>query len=257
MAKEEDPLIPWGYGGKKIRLSQVVNDPMFQSLASGFKENILKLITENPEIGIGGADREDAQVAALWKQRYEPTNEKIDINNPNTYNKFKKGQLKEFNGQIYKLKKGMAPSATPNASWHTGGFAVDLIGNTELAGKLASKYGLNQVTSTGENWHFQPAGMPDGRRVIDFLKKRYAKDITKEPLSEKALKYINENFASNAPSHPAQILSMLDALIGTPTPSGDETPNMTEVKKIKGLMPKKKELSNKMKIMALMPQMRR
>lgn len=256
MSEEKDPWIPWGYGGK-IRLSQVVNDPMFQTLAPGFKENVLKLITENPEIGIGGADREDAQVLSLWKQRYAPTNEKIDINNPRTYEEFRKGKLKEYQGKIYRLKKGNAPVATPNSSWHTGGFAVDLVGNTKLAGKLAPKYGLNQITGTGENWHFQPLGIPSGRRVIDFIKNRYGQDILLNPLSKEALDYINNNFASNAPSHPAKILSMLDALIGSPLPSGDKTPNSAQAQKIKNLMPKPPQLPNKLKIMAMMPQMRR
>jgi hypothetical protein len=210
-SKETDPLVPWGYGKKKIRLSEIPNDPLFKSLEPNFAANVLRMITENPSIGIGGADREEAEVLRLWKERYAPTNEKLDINDPKIYKAFSEGKYKEYQGKIYKLKKDKSPSATPNASWHSGGFAVDLIGNTGLAGKVAKNYGINQVTSTGENWHFQPAGMPDGRRVIDFLKSRYNLDINEKPLQEDALKYINENFSSNAPSHPASVLAKLDS----------------------------------------------
>lgn len=210
-SKETDPLIPWGYGKKKIRLSEIPNDPLFKSLEPKFAANVLRMITENPSIGIGGADREEAEVRRIWKERYAPTNEKLDINDPKVYKAFSEGKYKEYKGKIYKLKPRMAAAATPNASWHSGGYAVDLIGNTDLAGKIAKNYSLNQVTSTGENWHFQPAGMPDGRRVIDFLKSRYNLDINEKPLEPKALDYINKNFSSNAPSHPAEVLMMLDS----------------------------------------------
>lgn len=213
---ESDPLIPVGYGGKKIRLSQLVNDPIFLGINESWRDNILRLISENPSIGIGGTDREDKQVAELFAKRYAPTNEKIDITNPKMYEQFKKGNLKEYNGKIYRLKKGMSAAATPNASWHTGGMAVDFIGDTALAAKLAEKYGIRQVTSTGENWHFQPAGLPDGRRVIEFIKKRYGKDILKDKLSPDALDYINTNFASNAPSHPKEILEKIDSFFASP-----------------------------------------
>lgn len=220
---ESDPLIPVGYGGKKIRLSQLVNDPLFLGINESWRDNILRLISENPSIGIGGTDREDKQVAELFSKRYAPTNEKIDITDPKVYEQFKKGNLKEYNGKIYRLKKGMSAAATPNASWHTGGMAVDFIGDTALAAKLAEKYGIRQVTSTGENWHFQPAGLPDGRRVIDFIKKRYGKDIIKERLSPEALEYINSNFASNAPSHPKEILDKIDSFFKVSAPAKPKT----------------------------------
>ncbi len=234
-----ETYVPWGYGGK-IPLSAVANDPMIQSLAPGFRENIIRLITENPTIGVGGADRDTEEVLRLWKQRYAPTDENIDITNPKTYNEFKKGRLKEYEGKIYRLKKGMAPSATPNASWHTGGFAVDFVGDSGLAAKLADQYGITQVDSTGENWHFQPKGTPDGRRVIDFIKKRYNRDILEKPLDERTLKYINDNFASNAPSHPASVLSMIDSLLRDPV--RDTVGSMKSLKSMDSGNP---QLSNK------------
>lgn len=208
----EEPMIPWGYNGKKIPLSQIVNDPMFQSLDPAFAANVLKMITENPTIGVGGADRTDAEVLKNWKQRYRPTNEKLNINDPKIYKAFGEGKYKEYKGKIYKLVKGSAV-ATPNASWHTGGYAVDFVGDTKLAAKMAKKYNIRQVTSTKENWHFQPAGSPDGRRVLTFLKDNYGYDAIKNPLSPEALDYINNNFSSNAPAHPKQVLATIEKLL--------------------------------------------
>lgn len=218
-SKETDPLVPWGYGNKKIRLSQIPNDPLFKSLEPKFAANVLRMITENPSIGIGGADRAEAEVLKLWKERYAPTNEKLNILDPEVYKAFGRGDYKEYQGKIYKLVNGSA-AATPNASWHTGGYAVDLVGDSELAGKIAKKYGINQVTTTGENWHFQPAGMPDGRRVLDFLKTNYGVDVNQTPLSQEALDYINNNFSSNAPVHPQEVLNMIGKLVGKSNNSG-------------------------------------
>jgi hypothetical protein len=83
-----------------------------------------------------------------------------------------------------------------------------------LAGKIADKYGLRQVTSNNETWHFQPKGMPDGRRVIDFLRSQYDYEIPEEGLPEAALAYINDNFASNSPEHPEEVLNTIRQLLG-------------------------------------------
>lgn len=244
MSKDKDPLVPWGYGGK-IRLSQIPKDPMFLSLAEGFRDNILRMITENPSIGIGGADRELEQVASTFKDRYEEIQGPFNWLNPQIYKAAGKGRYKEYEGKNYRLKAGKAPSATPNASWHTGGYAVDFVGDTALAGKLADKYNLRQVLSTGEKWHFQPKGLPDGRRVIDFIKNRYGIDILKTPLNPKALDYINREFSSNSPQHPAGVLSMIDALIGVKplgsgaTPPASSKPNLPKKpkKSVKPVVP--------------------
>jgi len=210
-SKENDPLVPWGYGGK-VRLSEIPNTTLFKSIDPAFAANILQMITENPTIGVGGADRTDQEVLNNWKDRYRVTNKKLNINDPKIYKAFGEGKYKEYQGKIYELVKGSAV-ATPNASWHTGGFAVDLVGDTELAGKLADKYNIRQVTSTKEKWHFQPKGTPDGRRVIDFLKNNYGYDPIKTPLPPEALDYINNNFSSNAPSHPKHVLDNIERLL--------------------------------------------
>lgn len=214
---DDDVMVPWGYGERKIRLKDIENDPIFKDIAPMWQKRILKMIQENPTIGVGASARPEPEVVKLFNERYKPFTGKLNYNDPKVYQDFKEGKYKEYNGQIYKLKAGKAAAATPNASWHTGGFAVDLVGDTKLAGEIADRYGIRQVTSNNETWHFQPKGMPDGRRVIDFLKSEYGYDIPDEGLPVEALAYINDNFASNSPQHPKKVLDEIRKLIGKDT----------------------------------------
>jgi hypothetical protein len=229
---EKDPLVPWGYAPPtknkpdeygRIRLSQIPNDPLFKALDPAFAANILRMITDNPSIGIAESGRTEKGVTDLFFKRYKPTNEKLDINDPKVYKAFSEGKYKEYEGKIYKLKKGMSAAAVPGASYHSRGFAFDMAGNHDLAGKVAKNYNINQVLSTNEDWHFQPMGSPDGFRVIKFLRDNYGYDIVNNPLPQDALDYINKNFSSNAPSHPKHVLDNIERLLRvkpkkTPTP---------------------------------------
>jgi len=221
-SKEDDPLIPWGYAPPtknkpdkygRIRLSQIPNSPLFKSLDPAFAANVLRMITENPSIGIAESGRTEQGVTDTFFKRYAPTNQKLDINDPKVYKAFSEGKYKEYEGKIYKLKKNANAAAIPGASYHSKGFAFDMAGNKELAGKIVKDYNINQVLSTNEDWHFQPVGSPDGFRVIKFLRDNYGYDLVKTPLPPDALKYINDNFASNAPSHPKQVLATIEKLL--------------------------------------------
>jgi len=211
----DDPFIPYGDGKKRMRLSELLQTELMQSLDASFRDKWEKFLRENPTVGIGNTDRDDATVTQEFFERYKPLKSEPDFYDPKVYKDSTRGRIKEYDGKIYKLVKDSA-AATPNASWHSGGYAVDVVGNKRLAGKKAADYGIRQVTSTDENWHFQPAGVPDGRRVLDFVKNRYGRDILAEPLDDKTLTYFNQQFASNAPYHPPAILSNLDALLGPP-----------------------------------------
>lgn len=181
-----------------------------------FSAALNRMIKENPSITVAETLRSETNVNKLFNTRYEKTNQNINVSNSETYEKFKQGKLKEYKGDIYKLKPGNAPAAVPGASYHSSGMAADLSGNVNLASKISKKYGLENIMSIGEPWHFQLTGLPQGQRVVDFVKQRYNKDIAANPLKPEALKYINENFASNAPEHPESVLSKLDALLGKP-----------------------------------------
>lgn len=215
-ADPNDPLIRYGNGKKAMRLSELLQTELMQSLDASYRDKWEKFLRENPSIGIGETEREDEKVTRDFYERYKPLKSEPNFYDPKVYRDSTRGKIKEFGGKIYKLV-GPSSSATPNASWHTGGYAVDVVGNRVLAGKRAPEYGIRQVTSTDENWHFQPAGVPDGRRVLDFVKNRYGRDILAQPLDDKALTYFNQSFASNAPYHPPSILANLDALLGAPT----------------------------------------
>jgi len=191
--------------------------PDKENLNPVFQERLKRLVTENPSIKVAETIRTETNVDKLFGQRYTKTNVKQNVYDLKTYDKFKAGKLKEYKGDIYKLNPGNAPAAVPGASFHSSGLAADLTGNVNLASKISSKYGLENIMSIGEPWHFQPSGLPQGKRVIEFVKNRYGKDIVANPLTAAALKFVNEKFASNAPAHPGAILSQLDKYVGKPT----------------------------------------
>jgi hypothetical protein len=193
-----------------------LNIPNFDKLNPVFADRLNRMIKENPSIVVSETVRSEENVNKLFNTRYEKTNSNVNVFNSETYSSFKKGKLKEYKGDIYKLKAGNAPAAVPGASYHTAGLAADLSGNVNLASKVSKKYGLENIMSIGEPWHFQPTGLPQGQRVVDFVKKRYGKDVVANPLKLETLKYINEEFASNAPEHPDTVLSKLDAILGKP-----------------------------------------
>lgn len=208
--------VPWSWTeGVTIPLSSVPNNPLTKQIADGFRQDFLRMIMDNPIFGLGGVDRSSKDVEKLFFSRYEPVKWRLNPLEPNIYQKFKDGKYKEYNGQIYHLKRG-APAATPGASWHTGGYAIDIVGSPEAKahiGRVAPRYGIRKVTMPGEDWHFQPDAMPDGRRVIDFILKRYGYDITKNKLSKGTLAWINKFFASSSPIHPPEVLAWFDALM--------------------------------------------
>jgi len=201
----------------KQRTQNNTQIPNEENLNPVFQERLNRLVTENPSIKVAETIRTESAVDKLFEQRYSKTDSKQNVYDPKIYDKFKAGQLKEYKGDVYKLKPGNAPAAVPGASFHSSGLAADLTGNVNLASKISSQYGLENIMSIGEPWHFQPSGLPQGKRVIDFVKNRYGKDIVANPLTSEALKFVNEKFASNAPAHSGAILSQLDKYIGKPT----------------------------------------
>jgi hypothetical protein len=194
--------------------------PNFDKLNPVFADRLNRMVKENPSIVVSETIRSEENVKKLFNTRYEKTDPNVNVFNSKTYDTFKQGKLKEYKGDIYKLKPGNAPAAVPGASYHTAGLAADLSGNVNLASKVSKKYGLENIMSIGEPWHFQPTGLPQGQRVVDFVKKRYNKDIVANPLKPEALKYINEEFASNAPEHPDSVLFKLNTILGKPVNPG-------------------------------------
>ena len=217
LESDKTTMVPYSNDGKKISIASLIKSPEFKSLDPSFGLRLLNLIRDNPIIGIqkGGGSREEKTVTKEFYKRYKKYEGKVDESDPSTYEKIRTGKIKfvEKDDSYYALKPGNAPSASPGNSWHSGGLAVDLVGNVKKIGALAEKYGIRQVTSTGETWHFQPAGVPDGKRAIEYLKKNYGVDPVKDPLPDAVLKFVNDKFASGAKIQPMGIVRELDDVV--------------------------------------------
>jgi hypothetical protein len=210
--------VPYGFKGEKITIAQMVETPEFKSLEPIFASRILQMVREKPTFGIlkGGGDRPEPEVRALFYRNYKQISGDVDYEKDNKkYEEIKSGKIKwnPEDGKWYARRPGKSTAAVPGASWHTGGYAVDITGNISDAAKLAKKYQVEQVIGTGETHHFQPAGVPDSKRMFLELKNTYGIDAIKTPLSPDILLFINKEIASNVPRHPQRIKKVLDAAI--------------------------------------------
>jgi hypothetical protein len=138
-----------GYGGKKMSLSQASNAPSVAKLNPKFRERILKMMQDNPAVGIGQGYRDGGSQRTMFLDRYNKTDKKTDI---------------FWEGSYWQKKDGVAPAAPPGFSMHEIGLAADLTGDLDWVQKNAGKYGLKTFGGVnGEPWHVQPAELPNGR----------------------------------------------------------------------------------------------
>jgi hypothetical protein len=138
-----------GYGGKKMSLSQAANAPSVAKLNPKFRERILKMMQDNPAVGIGQGYRDGGSQRTMFLDRYNKTDKKTDI---------------FWEGSYWQKKDGVAPAAPPGFSMHEIGLAADLTGDLDWVQKNAGKYGLKTFGGVnGEPWHVQPAELPNGR----------------------------------------------------------------------------------------------
>ena len=142
-----------GYGGKKKSLAEASNIPTVSKLNPKFRERILKMMQDNPAVGVGEGYRSSATQRQGFMQRYSKTSEKTGI---------------FWEGSYWKKKSGVAPMTPPGMSMHEIGLAADLTGDLDWVQKNASKYGLKTFAGVnGEPWHVQPAELPDGRSAYE------------------------------------------------------------------------------------------
>lgn len=138
-----------GYGGKKTTIGSVASAPSVAKLNPKFRERLLRMIQDNPNVGIGQGFRDPAEQRTMFMNRYSRTSEKTDI---------------FWEGSYWKKKEGVAPAAPPGFSMHEIGLAADLTGDLDWVQKNAAKYGLKTFGGVnGEPWHVQPAELPNSR----------------------------------------------------------------------------------------------
>lgn len=138
-----------GYGGKKTTIGAVASAPSVAKLNPKFRERLIRMIQDNPNVGIGQGFRDPAEQRTMFMNRYSRTSEKTDI---------------FWQGSYWKKKEGVAPAAPPGFSMHEIGLAADLTGDLDWVQKNAAKYGLKTFGGVnGEPWHVQPAELPNSR----------------------------------------------------------------------------------------------
>lgn len=138
-----------GYGGKKMSLAQASNAPSVAKLNPKFRERILKMMQENPAVGVGEGFRSGVSQRTMFTDRYNKTDKKTDI---------------FWEGSYWQKKDGVAPAAPPGFSMHEIGLAADLTGDLDWVQKNAHRFGLKTFGGVnGEPWHVQPTELPNGR----------------------------------------------------------------------------------------------
>lgn len=143
--------VPVGYGkGNRVPLSSLGNVPTFGKLNSTFKDRLLRMFAENPNVGIGEGFRSQETQAQLFNSRYKQITDGS------------KGDV-TWNGKEYKLVTG-APAAPPGRSMHELGLAADLVGDVDWVVANAERFGLKTFKDVnGEKWHVQPNDVPNSR----------------------------------------------------------------------------------------------
>lgn len=141
--------IPIGYGKtpKRISLDELAVHPDFSPLNSKFKERLMRMFAENPNVGLGDGIRSETDQQRLFLSRYQE--------DPN-------GDI-SWNGKRYRHVSGAA-AAPPGKSMHEIGLAADLVGDLDWVQKNAARFGLKTFGDVlGEPWHVQPAELPNSR----------------------------------------------------------------------------------------------
>lgn len=140
--------VPNGYGKGTVPLTQVKQMPTFKQMNANMQDRLLRMMRENPTIGVGQGFRSSKEQETLFRSRYRPTSEKTGI---------------FWQGQYWEHVSG-APAAPPGKSMHETGLAADLVGDLGLLQTIASKYGLKTFAGVNnEPWHVQPAELPNSR----------------------------------------------------------------------------------------------
>jgi hypothetical protein len=144
--------VPMGYSkpANRVPLSQVATASTFAPMNTTFKNRLLKMFAENPNVGIGEGIRSEGTQKQLFLSRYTKVTDGSE------------GDA-EWNGEQYKHTSG-APAAPPGKSMHEIGLAADLVGDLDWVQKNAARFGLKTFGDVnGEPWHIQPAELPNSR----------------------------------------------------------------------------------------------
>lgn len=177
-----------------ISLEELSKRSDFSQLNPEFKKRLIRMFTENPDVGFGGGFRTEAQQEAEFLRRYEKSNDGSGVN---------------WNGVKYKLKcdektkECPAPLAPPGKSMHEIGLAVDLLVRTEeswLQNNLV-RFGLKTIPDLKEPWHIQPAELPNARYTYEICL-RHGKCNISQDFSYETIKKYYDTGGVTTPAEP-------------------------------------------------------
>ncbi len=146
------------YGGKVRSLNNIKNMSTFKNMHPKMQDRLLRMMRDNPNVGFGQGVRDSQSQRSMFMQRYRRTDsETTSQGKKNVY----------WDGSYWEHVSG-APAAPPGRSMHEIGLAADLVGDLGWVVKNAHKYGLKHFKNVnGEDWHVQPAELPDSRRIYE------------------------------------------------------------------------------------------
>lgn len=213
--KTKGATIPFKNG--QIPLSDLVNSPEFSPLNASFKNRLLKMFEDNPNVGLADGHRSEADQKSLFLSRYTES-EDGDVS---------------WNGKRYRHVSG-APVAPPGTSMHELGLAADLSGDLDWVEKNAAKYGLKSFGgSHGEPWHVQPAELPKTRAEyqagLNSVQSVGTTSVAEQIKTTNLKSLLDDGVAGGAGVAGKQ--SMLGAT-NSPTPSSGTTPGISKLETV-------------------------
>lgn len=141
-------------------ISAAASKTSFNNLSAQFKERLTKMMADNPNVTFGQGVRSSADQRTMFLSRYTKTNSPTNANGEKNW---------QWDGAYWEHTSG-APAAPPGRSMHEIGLAADLGGDLDWVVRNAHKYGLKHFADVnGENWHVQPAELPNGRAAYEKM----------------------------------------------------------------------------------------
>jgi hypothetical protein len=164
-SRDSEIMVPSaGRGSARIPLSEFKNTARFTKLDSRLKEKLLRMMRENPNVGINSGYRSAAdQERLFYAQMQETGPEDSQV---------------EWNGKHWKSKPGYSFTAPPGRSMHETGLAADIFEDGDGRSykwivENSARFGLNNWRAKGwrhdEPWHVQPTEVPRYRSEWDRM----------------------------------------------------------------------------------------
>lgn len=155
-SRDHEIMVPSaGRGSRRIPLAEMRNSQRMRNLQPSLRDRIIRMMRENPNIGINSGYRDEAEQEALFYKQMEET----DAANSQV----------EHDGKYWRSKQGYAFTAPPGRSMHGVGLAADIFddgdgGSYEWIVANSARFGLNNWRAKGwrhdEPWHVQPDNAP-------------------------------------------------------------------------------------------------